>query len=290
MSKEKFRANPKNKGRLISMTIDKFSSADITCKQAKEDADTLIVNTALSLAPSSETVIVVGEYVGLLVILIGLCRVENVFFLKPGKDIVSPATFSPTNTVSSTVVENFLFLHAMSVLKDSNATQEMVATVRECFLFSLYGYSGMNVPSLNHLSTGLEPVFTVLPPAPSALLKLVSCKCTKNCQRNCGCKKAGICCSNTCLNCEGNCNNIAVVSQDEEDELDLETELEMDCTPIEPVDPIEEEQAMPRDISVSYGTTIVLLSFHLKHFKNGTHSEQPTVVQSKSFCSRPASH
>ncbi|KAJ8894166.1 hypothetical protein PR048_006776 [Dryococelus australis] len=96
------------------MIIDKFSSAYLTRKQAKEYADTLIVNTALSLAPSNETVIVVGEDVDLLVILIGLCRAENVFFLRPGKDTVSPAKTSPTNAVSSTVAENILFLYAMS--------------------------------------------------------------------------------------------------------------------------------------------------------------------------------
>ncbi|KAJ8879193.1 hypothetical protein PR048_019799 [Dryococelus australis] len=223
---------------------------------------------------------------------------ETFFFLKPGKDTVSPATFSLTNAVSATVAENILFLHAMSgcdtsvlsmqgeikflktlvknshvadvviLFKDSNATQEMAAAAGERFLVSLYGYSGANVPSLNHLryssykksafryscftiicncstglkknaeewgwkktNTGLEPVFTVLPPVTPALLKL----------------KAGLCCSNTCLNCEGSCNNIAVVSQDEEDELDLETELEMDYPPIEPVDPMDEEQALPQD-------------------------------------------
>lgn len=38
---------------LISMMIDKFLLADITSKQAKEDADTLFVSTALSLAHSN---------------------------------------------------------------------------------------------------------------------------------------------------------------------------------------------------------------------------------------------
>lgn len=48
----------------------------------KEDPHTFTVNTALSLALSSETGIVVGEDVDVLVILIGLCGSENVFFFK----------------------------------------------------------------------------------------------------------------------------------------------------------------------------------------------------------------
>ncbi|KAJ8879558.1 hypothetical protein PR048_020166 [Dryococelus australis] len=150
--------------------------------------------------------------------------------------------------------------------KDSNATQEMVAADEERFLVSLYGYRGTNVPSLNYLryisyktsafrySSNidaltpsasaarhhcLKPVFTVLSPGPPAMLKIVSCMCTKNCQRNCGCKKAGLCSPNMCLNCEGNCNNIAVMSQDEEDELNLETKQDIDCPPIEFVNPME---------------------------------------------------
>lgn len=45
--------------------------------------------------------------------------------------------------------------------------------------------------------SGLEPVVTLLPPAPPTLLKLVTCRCKKDCQRNCGCKKAGLICALT---------------------------------------------------------------------------------------------
>ncbi|KAJ8871917.1 hypothetical protein PR048_028257 [Dryococelus australis] len=268
MSKEKFLANPKNKGRLVSMMIDKFSSADITRKQSKEDPDTLIVNTTLSLAPSNVTVIVVGEDVDLLVILIDLCRAGNFFFLKPGKHTVSPATFSPTNAASSTVAENILFLHAMSgcdttsanphiadvvkVFKDSNATQEMVAAAGERFLVSLYGYSGTNVPSLNHLSCSTTALFL------EYITEVQQWLGVEKMLKSGGERKQilalslcslyypllhllWLCCSNMYLNCKGNCNNIAVVIQGEEEELDLETELEINCPPIEPVNPMGEE-------------------------------------------------
>ncbi len=47
---EKFLGNMKNKERLILMLKDNFAAADIHTKQAQEDADTLIVTTAMDLA------------------------------------------------------------------------------------------------------------------------------------------------------------------------------------------------------------------------------------------------
>ncbi|KAJ8886617.1 hypothetical protein PR048_012829, partial [Dryococelus australis] len=116
----------------------------------------------------------------------------------------------------------------------------LVAAAGEHFLVSLYSYSGTNLLSLNHLRYILykksafrysskmllystTTVFKSISPGPAMA--------------------GGLCYSNMCLNCEGNCNNITVVSQDE-DELDLETEL--DCPPIEPMDPMEEEQTLPQ--------------------------------------------
>ncbi|KAG5871208.1 hypothetical protein JTB14_010561 [Gonioctena quinquepunctata] len=82
-SKDNFLGNPKNKGRLISMLSIQFLIAGLEHKQAEEHADTLIVATELSMAPSND---IVGEDVDLLAISIGLCQVDNVFFLKHGKE------------------------------------------------------------------------------------------------------------------------------------------------------------------------------------------------------------
>ena len=41
----------------------------------------------------------------------------------------------------------------------------------------------------------LRPVLTRLPPAPDALLNLISCNCKCGCGRGCGCRRAGIMCS-----------------------------------------------------------------------------------------------
>lgn len=79
---------------------------------------------------------------------------------------------------------------------------------------------------------GLMPIRTARTPAPDNLLQLVSCKCTKNCQINCGCKKLGIECSVFCKECQGiNCDNRHVfeicedsVMQEVDDDIDLEIE------------------------------------------------------------------
>lgn len=69
---------------------------------------------------------------------------------------------------------------------------------------------------------GLEPTTTLQSPAPQKLLNLISCNCSKGCERWCGCKKAGMKCSNLCGFCQGiSCRNISPLEL--EDEID-ETE------------------------------------------------------------------
>ncbi|GBM08154.1 hypothetical protein AVEN_214483-2-1, partial [Araneus ventricosus] len=52
VSQEKFLTNAKNKDQVISILMNKFSSLNMACKKADEDADCLIVNSALALTPS----------------------------------------------------------------------------------------------------------------------------------------------------------------------------------------------------------------------------------------------
>ncbi|CAG9820817.1 unnamed protein product [Phaedon cochleariae] len=74
---------------------------------------------------------------------------------------------------------------------------------------------------------GLEPLTTTAAPAPEALLKTISCKCTKNCGGMCGCRKAGLKCSVLCHNCAGQtCDNVtqlrAVDDEDSDDNNDID--------------------------------------------------------------------
>ena len=66
VSQENFLSNDKNKTRLITLLMHKFGQAGIDTLQAQEDADTLIVRTAQSVAQTKKTVVVVGEDLWLL--------------------------------------------------------------------------------------------------------------------------------------------------------------------------------------------------------------------------------
>ncbi|GBM21561.1 hypothetical protein AVEN_219717-1 [Araneus ventricosus] len=114
VSQEKFLANPKNKDRLISILVNKFSSLNMACKKADEDADCLIVNSALALALTHPSVVVISEDIDLFVILIGIFTFGHVYFLKPEKLKIVEKIFSPHTALEKTIADNILFIHAMS--------------------------------------------------------------------------------------------------------------------------------------------------------------------------------
>lgn len=70
-------SNSHNKQAFINMLCEKRNEHDIRNKNAVDDADLLIVQTAVDCALSSE-VIVIGEYTDLLVLLIH--HVKRVIF------------------------------------------------------------------------------------------------------------------------------------------------------------------------------------------------------------------
>ena len=307
---DKFLANQKNKARFIVMLKESCATAGIRTMQAREDADVLIVNTAMNLAEDHSLVVIVGEDIDLLVIMVGRCRgiYDNVYFLKPGKGKTSSSMFSPNCQLEEIIADNILFLHAIGgcdttsalfkvvkmkclqalkknpelnkiieIYKDPLADIEEISRAGHRFLASLYS-SSSKVTTLNklrylcylksahkdtsHLASlppteaaarqyslrvylqvqewlgnekdpedwgwqktkrGLEPVLTLMFPAPDNVLKLISCKCKKNCQSNCGCRRAGLKCSNLCINCERSCSNMPVAELGEDnDDLDLE--------------------------------------------------------------------
>lgn len=72
ISQEKFLSHDKNKLRFIQLLKAKMEMENIQVFQAEEDADRLIVTTAIAKASDFEEVFIVGEDVDLLVILNGL--------------------------------------------------------------------------------------------------------------------------------------------------------------------------------------------------------------------------
>ncbi|CAH1109408.1 unnamed protein product [Psylliodes chrysocephalus] len=104
----------KNKRRLITMLMAKCEEAGIACRQANEDADSLIVRTAESLGLTHQTVAIVGEDVDLLVIMMGLNTSPNVYLLKPGKGKPPQLLYLPQSAVKQNLAKHMMFLHAMS--------------------------------------------------------------------------------------------------------------------------------------------------------------------------------
>lgn len=115
-SQSKFLSNERNKSRLITKLIIKLTSEGFTVKQANEDADTLIVNTALEESSESNSVTIVGEDVDLLVIMTALAESKhNINFLKQGKGKTENKLYTPDSMKYGSVIKsNILFLHAFS--------------------------------------------------------------------------------------------------------------------------------------------------------------------------------
>lgn len=91
-----------------------------------------------------------------------------------------------------------------------------MSSIGRKFPATLWGY--------NRGPNGLTSVLTTKEPAPAELLKLISCKCEKGCGRACGCRKAGLKCSEICDSCHGQtCTNVKQLEVDEMDNDETDT-------------------------------------------------------------------
>lgn len=96
----------------------------------------------------------------------------------------------------------------------------------------------------------MEPVQTLLPPAPEKLLNSIFCNCKTGCNAKCGCKKVGLFCSLACISCRGqSCSNVE--SPVEEDSYDIGEETsdaslfeQFICTQQEEEEGEEEQDSM----------------------------------------------
>ena len=118
VGQEKFLSNEHNKTRFISQLSGRLTENDISVKQATDDADSLIIQTAVHESiNATDRDIVVGEDVDLLVLMIAWTPLDrNLIFMKPGRGRL------PARQYSSSELQNFLgslrdcilFLHAAS--------------------------------------------------------------------------------------------------------------------------------------------------------------------------------
>ncbi|GBO14791.1 hypothetical protein AVEN_205662-1 [Araneus ventricosus] len=98
ISQEQFLANERNKVRFIDLLKKFLQKANVTVKQTVEDADVLIVETAVSVKSQYDNIFVVGENIDFLVLLTGLAPVkENLYFRKCGKGRTPDVLYSTTS-------------------------------------------------------------------------------------------------------------------------------------------------------------------------------------------------
>lgn len=116
VGQEIFLSNSKNKQRFITLLRKKFEDNGIRTKQAEEDADTLIVQTALENAECTDSVFIVGEDIDLLVILSGSPdnNKNKVLFLKPGRNKVPRKVYTSHSFTEQGLTDHVLFMHAFS--------------------------------------------------------------------------------------------------------------------------------------------------------------------------------
>lgn len=77
------------------MLCEEFTAAGISIKQADNDADVLIIETAIEQFKRPNTTVVVGEDVDLLILLTARTPIDKIiYFLKPGKAQVQSTIYS----------------------------------------------------------------------------------------------------------------------------------------------------------------------------------------------------
>ncbi|GBM44485.1 hypothetical protein AVEN_15011-1 [Araneus ventricosus] len=111
-SQEQFLANERNKVRFIHLLKKFLQKANVTVKQAVEDAVVLIVETAVSVRSQYGNIFVVGEDIDLLVFLTGLTPMkENLYFRKYRKGRTPDVLYS-TTSFKYKFSRMILFVHA----------------------------------------------------------------------------------------------------------------------------------------------------------------------------------
>ncbi|GBN21022.1 hypothetical protein AVEN_109224-1 [Araneus ventricosus] len=121
ISQEQFLANERNKVRFIDLLKKFLQKANATVKQAVEDVDVLLVETAVSVKSQYDNIFVVGENIDFLVLLTGLAPMkENLYFQKCGKGRTPDVLYS-TTSFKYKFSKRILFIHAFSGCDITNA-------------------------------------------------------------------------------------------------------------------------------------------------------------------------
>lgn len=112
---DQFLSNDKNKQRLIGMLSTKLKDQGIGFRQSSDDADCLIINTAIQVPSSRKNVAIIGEDVDLLCLLLALApSKKNIFLVKPGKGKIARKVYASQQLQSLGLSNSILFLYAFS--------------------------------------------------------------------------------------------------------------------------------------------------------------------------------
>ncbi|XP_026804078.1 uncharacterized protein LOC113560765 [Rhopalosiphum maidis] len=115
-TQEKFLSNTENKIRLITMLTEKFLTSGILVHQAEDDADLLIVNTAIRNTDDNIQVVVIGEDIDLLILLLTLSPPKNtIIFEKPGRGKIETRSYAVGSLQEhfKNEIQYFMFIHAV---------------------------------------------------------------------------------------------------------------------------------------------------------------------------------
>lgn len=115
LPQDKFLSNQKNKLHLIGILTDRLRKEGFLVEQAVEDADTLIINTAIGISDNYESVYVVGEDVDLLVILSQIAKQKkNIYLLKPSRGNIEQKIYSVDSFKYPEIQHLICFIHAFT--------------------------------------------------------------------------------------------------------------------------------------------------------------------------------
>ncbi|GBP51845.1 hypothetical protein EVAR_88550_1 [Eumeta japonica] len=220
------------------MLVEKLKPVNITTKQAKDDAGVLIIETAIALSEHQKTAVIIGEDIDLLVILIGLFQQEN----------------SPVQTLFENGVRILLALYNAPKSEDNIDHFRYTQFIKLTKLnkpIQLSTLPPTRVPAHQHINRIyyqiqtwlgkdlepqewgwmleneiLEPIRTLLPPAPAELLNIIFCNRKNGCGSRCGCRKSGLLCSLTCGQCNGQaCLNASLYPSNPDEESAYDPEI-----------------------------------------------------------------
>ena len=123
---ELFLANPATKSRFIELLCRKFNERQIRTSVADDNADVLIVETAIQWhRKNHKRTVIVGEDIDFLVILIGLSNpADQVIFLKRSRGTVQKRLYDISKLTATTpeLKLNITFAHAFTGCDSTSTT------------------------------------------------------------------------------------------------------------------------------------------------------------------------